>query len=156
LGSKESAYLFFNNGVIFAPGVFIFSEELTFFLLENSLLTRISLLDNSPSSRAMRREHAQRLLPLAFDLDVYLVHTSTRADWAYLPSPENSLQIGRELQAPALRCWNDRTLRYHLLQIPVIERVSRIHSAQSANVFCAVTFESDHVSIQAVLIGYDH
>jgi|GEM_PF-2232534 len=43
LGSKESAYLFFNNGVIFAPGVFIFSEELTFFLLENSPLTMVSL-----------------------------------------------------------------------------------------------------------------
>jgi hypothetical protein len=50
----------------------------------------------------MQRERMQRLFPLAFDLDVHLAHTPTRVDWAYLPFPENSLQMGRELQDPAL------------------------------------------------------
>jgi len=45
---------------------------------------------------------AAKVLPLAFDLDVRLVHRPAAAYWTLLPFPESSIQLGRELLNPAV------------------------------------------------------
>jgi hypothetical protein len=95
---------------------------------------------------------AVEIRPLAFDLDVRLVHPPTRADRALLNFAESSLQLRREFLNPTIdtRVVDvHAALRHHLLQIPIAQRVSQIpaDTGQDDVLFKSVSFEVNHVGL---------